>query len=267
LHRAARSIAFDGGLVVLAGDDRLFLLDDLAAQIWRSIECGLSATEITKALTEANPTQSAQIVRDVSVLLSQWRAEGLLDQSVPVAGRTRVPAALDTEPVWAGKWKCAFHNLVVEVAVENPEEARLLGRLLEHFPAGSVEPSARIEARENQGGEALIFVDGHEYARTCTVRNVQRALLRLIWPNYPLCALIHGGAVALGDRAACFAGISGSGKTTLIACLVSQGLTYLADDLTAVDTVGRILPWPMPMSVKLGDAVEQLSDIGNSPDV
>ena len=163
------------------------------------------------------------------------------------------------DPLWAGEWRCRFGHLVVDLAVENPQQARLFGRLFGHFPADAGEAGARIEVRDGSDGEAVIYVDGREYARTCCMRNVQRALIELVWPDNPLCAILHAGAVALEDRAACFPGISGSGKTTLIACLVGQGLTYLSDDLTPIGMCGRILPWPMPMSVKL-DSWGVLSD-------
>jgi len=257
--RRAPSIAFGHGLLVLAGEERLLLLDDLAGRIWRGVESGLSAAEITKALIDANPTQSDAIRRDVSALLSQWSAEGLLDPVPGAVGQAPAPAAVTLHPVWAGQWRCSFGDLVVDLAVENPRRARLLGRLFEHFPTDSADVNACVEVRENHEGEAIVFVNGREYARTCGARNVQRALIELVWPHNALCALIHAGAVAHGDRAACFPGISGSGKTTLIARLVARGLTYLADDLTAIGMCGRILPWPMPMSVKL-DSWNLLSD-------
>ena len=251
MSRGVRSVVFDGGLLVLGGDDRLFLLDELAAQIWHAIESGLSSSEITEALTEANPEQSASIRRDVTTLLSQWRDKGLLDQTAPIVRRPPMPAPLFGESAWATKWRCRFGDLVVEIAVEDPQQSELLGRRFEHFLTNSADPSACVEVRKSPDG-GVVFVDGHEYARTYTVRNVQRALLGLVWPSHPVCALIHAGAVALGDKVACFAGVSGSGKTTLIARLVSKGFTYLADDLAAVSACGRVLPWPMPMSVKLG---------------
>jgi hypothetical protein len=248
--RAARSIAFDGGLLVLADDDRLFLLDDRAEQIWRATEAGVSPAEITKALADANPTQAGTIGRDVEALVSRWSAEGLLGEIRRAAERPANSLA-SVSPVWAGKWRCRFRNLVVDLAVENAKHAQLLGRLLGQFPAEGSSAAISIEVRESADGEAVTFVNGHEYARNYCLRNVQRAIIERVWADDPLCALLHAGAVTLGDKGACLPGISGSGKTTLIARLVGQGLTYLADDMTPISMCGRILPWPMPMSVKL----------------
>ena len=255
MRRATRSIPFDDGLVVLADDDRIFILDDQAGQIWRANEAGVSPAEIAKALADAYPIHADKIHQDVEALLSRWSAEGLLEDAERPANRS--PPSAD--PVWAGEWRCRFGNLVVDLAVESPQRARWLGRLFGHFPADAGEAGARIEVRDSLDGEAIVYVNGREYARTCCVRNVQRALIELVWPDNPLCALLHAGAVVLEDRAACFPGISGSGKTTLIACLVGQGLTYLADDLTPIGMCGRILPWPMPMSIKL-DSWGAISD-------
>lgn len=249
MRRAIRSIAFDDGLLLVADEDRLFLLDDVAARIWRAIESGLSRSEIVDVLTKANPAQASRIRQDVADLLARWSEEGLVDSVLEPRGST----------VWAGKWRCRFGNRVVDVAIENPREARVLGRLFEHFQADGPAADDSIEVRSNRSGESVAFVNGREYARNCATRNVQRALIELVWPSYRLCALVHAGAVAHGDKAACIAGLSGSGKTTLVARLVSRGLTYLADDVTPISTCGRVLPWPLPMSVKL-DSWDVLSE-------
>lgn len=252
MRRAARSFAFGDGVLVLADDERLVLLDELAEQIWRAMEAGLSPADITKALIDTNPAYSENIRRDVSALLAQWSAEGFFDSVERAATQSPIRSHLSANPVWAAQWRCRLRDVVVDLAVEDPSLAKLLGRLFEHFPTVSENAKAQIKVRGNHDGEATVFVNGREYARTCSGRNVQRALIELVWPNEPLCALVHAGAVAQGHKAACFAGVSGSGKTTLIARLVGQGLTYLSDDLVPVSMSGRILPWPMPMSVKLG---------------
>jgi hypothetical protein len=65
--------------------------------------------------------------------------------------------------------------------------------------------------------------------------------------------MIHGGAVARKEAGIALAGASGSGKTTLIAHLIRRGYRYLADDLVALSAPdGRIVAWPLPLSVKEG---------------
>lgn len=47
--------------------------------------------------------------------------------------------------------------------------------------------------------------------------------------------LIHAGAVSCGGRAVIFPGESGSGKSTLTAACVRRGLSYLTDEMVAID--------------------------------
>jgi hypothetical protein len=63
--------------------------------------------------------------------------------------------------------------------------------------------------------------------------------------------LLHGGCVA-GPRggAVLLIGGSGAGKSTLTAACVAAGLTYISDELTAVDLrTGRLTPYPKPLGL------------------
>jgi hypothetical protein len=60
--------------------------------------------------------------------------------------------------------------------------------------------------------------------------------LEILWEVLPAhLAVVHGSAVAWGDRAVLVLGGSGSGKTTAALALLEQGWTPLSDDLTIVD--------------------------------
>ena len=64
--------------------------------------------------------------------------------------------------------------------------------------------------------------------------------------------LLHAGCVA-GQRggAVLLIGGSGAGKSTLTAACVAAGLTYLSDELAAVDLrTGRITPYPKPLGLE-----------------
>ena len=103
----------------------------------------------------------------------------------------------------------------------------------------------------------MLFADGIERVRTSDegmlVGGVWQAILECIHPNVEWLALIHGAAVARSGDGIALCGPSGSGKSTLAAGLMEAGFDYLADDLVAVSAPGgRILPWPVPVSVKPG---------------
>jgi hypothetical protein len=62
--------------------------------------------------------------------------------------------------------------------------------------------------------------------------------------------LLHAAAAELDGRAILLPARSGAGKSTLVAGLVSSGMGYLTDDVTAVDPeAGSVHPYPKPISV------------------
>lgn len=65
--------------------------------------------------------------------------------------------------------------------------------------------------------------------------------------------LFHAGGVGAATVGVLMPGASGSGKSTLAAALVHAGLSYLSDELVALDlTDGRLLPYAKPITVKPG---------------
>jgi hypothetical protein len=243
-----RSKAFTcgDGMLLLREDERAFVLNPQAAAIWRASEAGLSTEAIARALT-ATDRENAEAVRaDVTALIGQWR-----DVDAQRAANPEAPGPL-AEPIWSGRWRCQLRDAVVDVAVERPQHARILGRWIGHFPASRALADARIEVRDLGGGDSLTFVDGEEFGHGRGLRQANRALVALAWPDVQLCGMAHAGAVAAKEGAALLAGVSGSGKSTLIARLVSDGCGYLSDDLTPLAMDGRLVPWPMPISIKAG---------------
>jgi hypothetical protein len=70
--------------------------------------------------------------------------------------------------------------------------------------------------------------------------------------------VLHGGAVAFGDRAALVLGPGGMGKSTLTAELCQQGGSLLTDDVVAIDmdaAIPRVLPG-VPLLKLWPDAVD-----------
>jgi hypothetical protein len=75
--------------------------------------------------------------------------------------------------------------------------------------------------------------------------------------------LLHAGAVA-GPRggAVLLVGGSGAGKSTLTAACVTAGLTYLSDELAAVERrTGRLIPYPKPLGLGR-DRLARASSLG-----
>ena len=100
-------------------------------------------------------------------------------------------------------------------------------------------------------------MDGIERLRTCDagqlIGAVNQTILEQIHPGIEWLAIIHGAAVARDGTGWAIPAACGSGKTTLTAYLLARGYDYLADDHVALSAPdGRIVPWPLPMSIKEG---------------
>lgn len=75
---------------------------------------------------------------------------------------------------------------------------------------------------------------------------------------------VHAAAAVLGAGAVILPGPMGAGKSTLVAGLVQRGLSYLTDEVVAIDPVShQVLPYPRPCS--LGDPPAALAGAAWSP--
>ena len=255
-----RTIDFDDGMLLVADAERLLLLNESACRIWNGLAAGLTPDEIAAALAAANGAGAAAIRADVELVAAQ--ADALLDETAAADGASDPP--LTRAPSWAAEWMCRVGGRRFSLAVENPVHVRQLKLLLGHLEVADGVAEMRLEVRDAGGGRSVIVQDGRERARISGLAGlrgtIHAAMIERIWPDRPYCALIHGGAVALGETGLCFPAFAGSGKTTLIAHLIGRGFDYLSDDLTPVDGSGTMLPWPMPLSVKEGSwrAIEPL---------
>ena len=147
--------------------------------------------------------------------------------------------------------------MVFTIAIEPPPLVDFARIFFKHLETPSARPDVRIEMREAEGGETALVVDGQERLRTADggqlIGAVNQTILEHIHPGIEWLAIIHGAAVARHGLGFAFPAACGSGKTTLTAYLLPRGYDYLADDHVALSAPdGRIVPWPLPMSIKEG---------------
>jgi hypothetical protein len=174
-----------------------------------------------------------------------------------VKPRSAAAAWHDPPPAgWASEWVCTIRGTPIVFAIETelPGPFRML---FAHLETPAAVPRARIEIRAGPIGERVLVEDGLETMRTVDPAEVIGALfvavLERTRPNLQWFALIRGAALGLGGKGPALAGPSGSGKSTLAAGLISQGYSFLADDLIALsEPDGTIVPWPLPLSIKQG---------------
>lgn len=103
---------------------------------------------------------------------------------------------------------------------------------------------AGFEIRAPRHGRHLVSADG-SLVRSALPGDGSRRWERLLAAQVlPLAAALqgleplHASAVSLGDRAVAFVAPSGVGKTSIAAQLVSEGATFVADDVLAVEPHG-----------------------------
>jgi coenzyme PQQ synthesis protein D (PqqD) len=261
---SVRRFDVDGGLLLLeTSSHTLWAYNDSARHVWGLLEGGRSEREIAADLAECFGVADETAQRDVRAILQQWRSLGLIGsddgegRSPARAAEAQSTTAVGPEPSWAGIMTCTIRDRVFEFAIQSPERLPYFNVMFRHLETPGARADCRLEVRAD-GDRSILLANGHERLRTDDTGNllgaVNQTILEHIHPEIDWLAMIHGGAVACGDAGYAVPAACGSGKTTLIAYLVAErGYNYLADDLIALAAPeGRIVPWPLPLSLKEG---------------
>lgn len=232
-------------MVVFLSPDQILILDHVGAQVWAAADDGCTPDEIAAALAPPALAPSLDLQRQIAALIAlhhgrQSHADATAAQS-QLRGR---------DADWAAAWRCRLGETIVDVVVEDPAHVDIAHYWIAPFADASVAPAGNHVAIRSDHGVPVIVVNGRETGRQHLVRHLHLALMSLVWPDHPLCAYLHAGAVSMEGKYICLPGVSGSGKTTLIANLTSRGSGFLSDDCVAVTMSGALVPWPMPLRVK-----------------
>ena len=244
----------DVGVVFDEGAQELYELNTTATFIWCSLEEGLTASDLTKALSDTFSFSAAEAEKHVAETLEGWQNLGLLGDTPPEREKENAQNALDkTANNLKKNIKRTFSIFGQNRGSERQRRYRTLGEDTRiHFPSLEIEslvhpivshlepssaetrrPSREIEIREGAEG-FVIFVDGNERSRCNAANEVAPLIHFLVFEkgireeNYR--ATIHAAAVADGERALIMPGRPGSGKTSLTAALLTEGFQYLTDD-------------------------------------
>jgi hypothetical protein len=231
--------------------------------VWEQVECGGSSDDIATDLAQRYGAPDDLVRADVSAILDQWRSHGLIQA---YGGRHAAPRLATTTatdwsqqpaPRWAASFTITIRGHAVAIAIEPAQIGEFVRVAFQHLVTPQVRPEIRLEIKLANGGERALIVDGIERARLHEDRQVMGAIdqvvLEHLYPGIEWLALMHGGGIARHGSGFAIPGACGSGKTTLIAYLIASGrFTYIADDLIALATDGRLVPWPMPLGPKAG---------------
>jgi hypothetical protein len=246
-------------MLLVASAGRLFAYNATAHQVWSALADGRTPADAASALATAFGLDHDQARKDVESIVAHWSREGLLSPDPKADPPSAAPSDEPLPPhppSWAAQWTCRFGSHLVEFAVEDVRRVSFLRSPFKPLEVDRGTPDARIDVRALGDDTSVVLRDGRERARVTgqpgLKEGIHQALIEFIWPDHPVSVLIHASAVAVHGVGISFPAPSGSGKSTLVAHLIGNGFEYLADDLTALDASGQVLPWPVPVSVKQG---------------
>lgn len=102
--------------------------------------------------------------------------------------------------------------------------------------------NSRRVARERELKDALDLFEAD--LRLCVAYKARRRVF------------VHAGVVGWKGKAIVVPGRTFSGKTTLVATLIRLGAEYYSDEYAVLDLRGRVHPYPRPLSVRDGTALQ-----------
>jgi hypothetical protein len=175
----------------------------------------------------------------------------------PVAAPIVMDWSRQPEPCWGASFTVKIRGKIFALAIEPAEIAEFIRVAFQHLVTPQAWPHVCMQVRLANDGESALIVDGIERIRmregSQVVGAIDQVVLEHLYRGIEWLALMHGGGIARGGAGFAIPAACGSGKTTLIAYLIAnKGFTYIADDLIALATDGRLVPWPMPLGPKEG---------------
>lgn len=221
----------------------LFALNDTGADIWRSLEDGLSLEDISSAIANCG-VDRRQSVGYVEAAVSQWERLGLIQPS---------PVSLSA----------SSDRGVSQIVAVAGSHVRIV------YPASHVFPAAtafrHLEVRGaaadlalkliDQGGRIHLFRHKH-WILSCSSDELATVLkgqlLSEVLKRGAYELAVHAAALVRDDRILLLCGSPGAGKTTLTLGLVQAGFGFAGDDVTLLDPLGRGVGIPFAPAVKAG---------------
>jgi hypothetical protein len=253
------AVPFPGGIGLLdEPQQRIHIGNEMAGAMWRLLCEGWSEQDIAESLAEHFALPAERVAHDLANALAAWTEAGLIAGEPEAASP---PDAPPSETPIGGKFRrnrYALLGFAFELAGAEPRVLDQLEATLEAYRADRPPPRCKLEIGVAAPPEPFVLSeDGCERMRTATrpemVGGVYQCLHRRVHHHAEWMAHNHGAAVRCADgRAVLLPGEGGSGKSTLAAWLSRRGFGFLADDMIALDCAGRVVPWPLPHSIKRG---------------
>jgi hypothetical protein len=169
-------------------------------------------------------------------------------------------AELDDHPWIFGSPTLRALDYTFQVRTSSPELAAYLPGLLETFPPSPAPPSAVYSLFDLGDGVAERWQAYVGDLRVASTGNANDAVRYLLWhlnrkvvESSPRYTLLHAAAVALDGQAVIMPAAMDSGKTTTTAGLLRSGLSYLTDEIVALDPETlQVAAYPRTLNVDPG---------------
>jgi hypothetical protein len=221
----------------------LFALNDTGADIWRSLEDGLSPEAISFEIASRGVDRH-QAVEYVDAAVRQWERQGLIRLS----------------PAW---FSTSTHGHVSQVVAVPGSHVRIVYPAAHAFPAAAV--FRHLEVRGAVADVVLELVEHGDRIHLFRYRHwilscssdelavvLKGQLLTEVLERGAYQLAVHAAALLRDDRILLLCGSPGAGKTTLALGLVHAGFGFAGDDVTLLDSLGHGVGIPFAPAVKAG---------------
>ena len=234
------------------------LLNESGAEICRSIfdHAGIDRLERNGvnqvALANTHPPDDAGAIRSL-LEQSSFLGPPIQFPTLSRAESTRIDSA-DRKAVNTYR---IGNSTPVGLVCNTPKLSKLLQAALQPLRCRAPSDPSNTVIVERAGEGYDVRQNGTAVTHNADLSTARRvalqAMLRLLLPARKVATILHASTVSLNEKALILAGTTGSGKSTLAMSLIGHGATYLADDLTPLESCGnRVSCFPIAASIKSG---------------
>ena len=237
----------------------IFAVNDTAADIWRSLEEGMSPQAISAEMARGG-VHRFEADRHVEAALGDWQRLNLIRPFAPLSASSAQKAVSQVVSV-AG----------LNIRIVYPEACAFPAiTVFQHLEVKRETADVLLEV-VGLGGRVHLLRDG-EWISSCSLDELpvmlKGQLLTEVLDHGAYELALHAAALFRNERIVLLCGNPGAGKTTLTLALVHAGFGFAADDVTLLDSMGHGIGLPFAPAVKAGSwplLAEYCPDLGAVP--
>lgn len=233
----------DRNLVFSEERQAVYMLDDLTAFAWRSLEAGMNADQMAREITDTG------VDRDQA----ESAVESALDELRTL--RHATVASLPSSRPAPAERLTRLTILIANVAVQLHLSKTLIADVQAVFGpliTDLQESDAQLCARA-VGDTVNFFAPGQlEWSceRSQFITLLKTQLIEFVLQHGQYEVALHAAALAQGNDAVLLVGSPGAGKTTLAIALAKAGLEVIADDVALLNDRGLVSGVSLPFAAK-----------------